>query len=149
VLPKNHGKESLDIAVNDLAGDSGAVLSALKNAKKSLIDFRVPRLNVDWNEDMGEYLKKLGVQAPFTGGDFGKMSNSTDVFIQKIKHAAGIRMDEDGVKVAAAQATVMGEKGESEPKKAHKLHINRPFFVMIIVEGMLIAIGKITDPGQH
>jgi serine protease inhibitor len=108
-------------------------------------DFEVvlPRFTLQYERELSQDLKALGMSVPFQGGaaDFSAMSPAgPQLFIGFVKHKTFVRVDEVGTEAAAVTNT--GVMVTSLPPA---LRVTRPFIFVIRerFSGTILFIGKI------
>ena len=92
----------------------------------------IPQFTSDYNTELSEILKEMGMKAPFSGG-FENISKDEELAISRILHKTHIDVFEDGTKAAAATAVELKTTGMLEENRV-ELYLNRPFMYMIIDE---------------
>lgn len=108
----------------------------------TLGEIALPRFELEWDADLGDTLRSLGMASAFGGGDFTPMSPANpalDAVVQKTY----IRVDEEGTEAAAVTGGVMVESAA-----ASSFVVDRPFaFTVSDSEtGAVLFLGSVHDP---
>ncbi len=127
-----------------------SLADAMKNERVSVA---LPRFEVTPSDslELGGDLASLGMPLAFKDGeaDFTGIANSANgLFIAKVFHKGFVRVDEKGTEAAAATAVVMHER--SIHTSARELKIDRPFLFLIRdnASGLVLFLGRVSDPSQ-
>lgn len=128
---------------------------ALTPAKISLIRWRMyyrkihltmPKFKLEFNKDLSEHLKILGMSQIFkAGANFsGMTSRPTDLILNEVRHKAVIDVNEKGSTAASISSTMMLKMipmNEATPE----FKVDHPFLFMIIDtrSGMIIFMGRV------
>ena len=73
-------------------------------ARKEKAIIKIPKFSIDYNEDIKESLKSIGIESVFSEGqaDLSPMLGSdSDGFVSKVNHAVKFDLDENGIEGAA------------------------------------------------
>jgi serpin B len=131
--------------VNALAAslDTTAWTSLLGQLHETKADLYLPKLRLEYEHQMADDLKALGMKAPFVpdGADFTRMSPvGRQLYIQFVKHKTFVDVNEEGTEAAAV--TNVGIGLTSLPPE---LRVDRPFIFAIRerFSGTILFIGKI------
>tara|TARA_Y100000310_G_scaffold327463_1_gene393895 strand:+ start:240 stop:1367 length:1128 start_codon:yes stop_codon:yes gene_type:complete len=94
ILPKEKG--SFEPVLN--------VVNYVNQVKTESVDVKIPKFEIEYNVNLSELYKKLGLKTAFQEGkcNFGKMTEVNDLYITKIIHKTKIIVDEKGTEAAAA-----------------------------------------------
>lgn len=102
ILP-NDGLSPSDIANDEdllklLEGDTKGL-----DSKEYIVNLSLPKFDVTFDGDILEKLSKLGIQKATVMGeaDFSPISNEKNLYLNKAKQAARLKIDEDGVEASA------------------------------------------------
>jgi serpin B len=114
-------------------------------------DIVVPRFKVEYEVDLNEALKALGMTEAFDAdrADFSGMTQSSQrAFISKVKHKTFAEVNEEGTEAAAVTSVEMRATSMQVPRKRFNMVIDRPFFCAIRDNqtGTVLFMGSITDP---
>lgn len=135
---------NVDDVIAQLDTDSWTRLAA--QYRNDLVDLKMPRFEMSYEKELNDVLSILGMDRAFVPGvaDFSGISRDAELYISMVKHAAHIRVDEEGTEAAAA--TVVEIELTSVPL-VHQVHLNRPFVFSIRERhsGAILFIGKAND----
>ena len=124
-----------------------SIYQNIKDMSYSNIILKMPKFEFSTPlYDIKEYLKTLGMIAPFYGSaDFSNMTSDNSLFIGSISHKAFIMIDEEGTEAAAA--TVVVDINISLPDNVITFDINRGFIIFIKDDNtnQILFIGTIVD----
>ncbi len=96
--------------------------------KEAVADLFVPKFFVTEQKEISKELEQLGMTKIFSDADFSPLTSS-DVFLSRVNHGAGVAVDETGVK-AAAYTTGYGSGGL--PKRDPiVMRLDRPFLFFV------------------
>ena len=110
------------------------------------IRWSVPKFDVDSDLDLIPTLEALGVTDVFTDGvaDFSPLTD-LDALVSAVKHAARVKVDEEGCEAAAFTA-IMVEATAAMPEQLPvvEMNLNRPFgFLITGVDGLPLFTGVV------
>ncbi len=71
------------------------------NKKTCLLHLSIPKFDVSEQSDLVAGLQSMGVTQIFGGGDFSPLTDTEDLYVSDITHAARVLIDEEGVEAAA------------------------------------------------
>ena len=115
-----------------------------------LVDFSVPKFDVDAALDLTDTLSRLGVRSVFRSdlADFSPLlAEDTPCYLQGFLHAARVRIDEKGCEAAAFTSAAPGEAPPQEEPERLTLRLNRPFvFAITSPDGLPLFIGVVNHP---
>lgn len=118
------------------------------NAKSTNINVNlsVPKFDVTANLELSQALQELGITDVFVNGDFSPILPEADVYLNRVDHAARVKIDEKGAEAAAY--TVMITEGEAQlPEKDIDFVLDRPFlFVITSQDGLPLFAGVVNNP---
>jgi serine protease inhibitor len=150
-------------AIDGLPAVEGALgakaLDSLVSAMKPrYLELALPKFEVNpgGSLSLGEDLRALGMTAAFDSkrADFTGIANPVDplqrLFAGQVFHKAFVRVDEKGTEAAAASA--MGiPTGAGPGGGPPQVRIDRPFLFLIRdnASGMVLFLGRVTDPGRR
>ena len=141
-LPDDN-KSVSDILTVDLT----SYISDTKGGKKYEVTFRMPDFDVDYNENVTDNIKDIGITdcMELNKADFSPLTDDTLVLSQ-IVHAARFKADKDGVEGAAY--TVLVAPGASpvsaEPPK-YDFTLDRPFVFAVTNCDIPLFIGVVNE----
>ncbi len=113
---------------------------AVKNAGYEEVRVRIPEFKLDYDIELSETYKAMGMELPFDQGnaDFSKMMETVDqspsqIWIGKILHKTHIEVDRKGTKAAAVTAVEMDAVGAvMMPQEVYTVYLDRPFVYAIV-----------------
>jgi serpin B len=113
-------------------------------------DISIPRFRVEYEIELGETLKALGMGQAFdaNSADFSGMVQAQRAFIGKVKHKAFAEVNEEGTEAAAATSVEMVATSLGSPRRRFRMVVDRPFFCAIRDNqtGTVLFMGSIVDP---
>ena len=135
------------IDIDDLVAgfDSQSWSAAQSSLSSRLVDLWLPRFDIDFDQDLSDCFKNLGMTAPFApNADFSAMSDH-DLFVSLIKQVANISVDEKGTEAAAVTVIAMAESALPDPNPPVPIpfHCDRPFLFAITEQttGTILFMG--------
>lgn len=125
---------------------------AVREAKSDSVAVRIPEFTLDYDIELSETYKGMGMDKPFKGGEaeFYKMmqpeyKEAYEIWIGRILHKTHIEVDRKGTKAAAVTVVEMdcGCEAEIEPREIHTVFLDRPFVYAIVdnATGLPVFIG--------
>ncbi len=143
---------SIDSLISDgeyldmvLAGDEW------KNAKQLIVNCSVPKFDVSSEIQLNKSLKTLGVTDIFDASkaDFTPLvspENNLQPFISKARHAARVKIDEEGCTAAAFTEMMMSGAGMPPSEKIDFI-VDRPFLFAVVSDtGHPLFLGAVNQP---
>eukprot|EP01111_Echinosteliopsis_oligospora_P014855 TRINITY_DN5700_c2_g1_i1.p1 TRINITY_DN5700_c2_g1~~TRINITY_DN5700_c2_g1_i1.p1 ORF type:complete len:473 (-),score=88.49 TRINITY_DN5700_c2_g1_i1:59-1477(-) len=116
----------IDDLIHQMQGTAWTdVLHPLKTQKGTLI---MPKFRFEYELNLTEVFKSMGMTSMFTTPQFGKLSD-TPLVVEQCKHKTFIECDEKGT--TAAAATVMGFFGSSASQNRFFMKVDRSFVFCI------------------
>ena len=164
-MPKT---ETLEDYIQNLNAEK--VQEAIKNLKEiksenfeegTVINIRgnVPLFNYDYDLDLMEDLKKLGIEDVFDAKkkDLSNMTSAEEIYITTAKHKAMIEFSNEGIKAAAT--TMMGGAGAAGcyfdyiyevPVKKIDITFDKPYLYLIRDKdsGEVWFVGTVYEPSK-
>lgn len=115
---------------------------------ETIIDFSVPKFDVDADMDLVEGLRTLGVTDIFdVKADFSPLTEQSKAIVSSIKHGTRVKIDEQGC-TAAGYTVVMTFGCRPNPDKEIKFVADRPFiFVVNSGQGLPLFVGIVNQLG--
>lgn len=111
--------------------------------------FSVPKFDIASQLDLIDGLKALGVTDVFdpTVSDFTPMTTDTDeIYVSEVTHAARVKIDEEGVE-AAAFTVIVGDAAAAEPEDEIYFTLDRPFlFAISSRDDLPLFAGVVNQP---
>jgi len=129
-------------------------LSALQQAATSRqVRVYFPKFKLETRYDqLGRTLAAMGMPTAFTDrADFSGMDGTRNLLISDVIHQAFVDVNEEGTEAAAATAVVMRlAAAPVEPEPVPVFRADHPFLFFIHDDetGMILFIGRISDPSQ-
>lgn len=142
------GKEPQTSNITELE----AMLSAEKlddwrsQLKPETVYIYMPKFTFETSYNLSDYLKKMGMELPFTrGADFSGMDGTQQLYIDNVLHKAYIDVYEEGTEAAAATSMGMGPIGMPEYTEFRADH---PFIFLIQEKstGNILFMGRVNNP---
>ena len=141
------------VSVDQLLADDEAMAFMLANGewdnRKALkVNFAVPRFDTQSQLDLKEGLQSLGLTDCFdrTKANFSALTDTTEVWLDKVQHGVRVAIDEEGV--TAAAYTEMQLCGSAMPPEDEvDFVLDRPFLYVIIgADGLPLFTGVVNQP---
>ena len=94
----------------------------------------LPKFKTEFEADLSEILKSMGMEAPFEGGmtGIGISADLPDMRISKVVHKTFITVDEKGTKAGAVTAVSTAPTAAEPPKDYKEVYLDRPFLYLIV-----------------
>ena len=121
--------------VKNLTGEH--LQSMLANPyKKAMVYAHLPQFSYEYDVEMSELLKTMGMTDAFKGdlADFTAMATSThgNIYISRVIHKAFIEVSPVGTKAGAATVVEATDESASFSEEMYEVFLNRPFLYMIM-----------------
>ncbi len=136
--------------------DSGAAMDFLSDPEKYAtsrdadVDLSLPKFDVTSDLDLVGGLKALGITDVFsaTASDFSPMTaERDDIALGQVKHAARVKIDEEGCEAAAFTVMMAMATGMPEPLPLVEFTLDRPFvFAVTADSGLPLFVGAVQTP---
>ena len=114
--------------------DGASLRGLITNLQKTPVSAAIPKFQTEYDVDMVEVLKTMGMTDAFdpNTADFSRMGTSStgNIYLSQVIHKTFINVAEKGTKAGAATAVAMTE-GAAEVKR-EIVTLDRPFFYMIL-----------------
>ena len=130
-------KEGISVSeyISSLTGEK--LMRLLNNSQSVPVDAAIPKFENEYDTEMSESLKDMGMTNAFDPGmaDFSGLGTSTDgnIYINRVLHKTYIAVDEQGTKAGAATAVELMTEAAMIDSAEHKtVYLNRPFIYMLI-----------------
>ena len=130
-------KEGISVSeyISSLTGEK--LMRLLNNSQSVPVDAAIPKFENEYDTEMSEILKDMGMTNAFDPGmaDFSGLGTSTDgnIYINRVLHKTYIAVDEQGTKAGAATAVELMTEAAMIDYAEHKsVYLNRPFIYMLI-----------------
>ena len=157
-LPYGKGRMSLYIFLprKDINIDTFQQQLASENWQQWMNQFQMrqgsvqlPRFKFDYDIQLNNALKSLGMDAAFDGSraDFSNMS-SASLVINEVKHKTFVEVNEQGTEAAASTSVGMALTSARMPDEPFQMVVDRPFFCAIRDNqtGTILFMGSIKEP---
>lgn len=122
---------SIEEYVEQLSGQG--LLETLRNAENHMLGVSMPKFTFEYEIQLNEVLKSLGMPAAFDSGaaDFTGMARSSrgNIYIDEVVHKTFISLDELGTKAGAVTKVEMADESAME---MDFIKLDRPFLFAII-----------------
>lgn len=120
-----------------------------ENSKRLMINMAVPKFDVNSDLELNEAFKKMGIEDVFelSKSDFSPLTDDTAVYLSQVKHAARVKIDEEGCEAAAF--TVMMTCGAAMPPEEEiDFVLDRPFMFAITAGNaqLPLFVGVVNQP---
>ncbi len=118
---------------------------------KAIVNISAPKIDVSAQTDLISALSSMGMRSCFSpdSADFRPITTDTDdLFISGIMHAARVKTDEEGVEAAAFTLVLYGN-GAAFPQEIVDFVLDRPFaFVITGISGAPLFLGVVNMPAK-
>lgn len=108
----------------------------LENPIEVHVDVCIPQFNTEYDMEMSDILKAMGMSDAFSGSkaDFTGMATSTrgNIFINRVIHKTFIEVTPVGTKAGAATVVEAVVEGAAVYEESKTVYLDRPFIYMII-----------------
>ena len=150
-------KPDAGVTPEDLLQSDEALAFLLANGSWSqtqdaVVALSLPKFDVSSDLDLIESLKALGVTDVFDPdtADFTPLSPRADedaLRVTQAKHAARVKIDEEGVEAAAYTVLMMEATAMEPPKEIIEFTLDEPFvFAVTGVDGLPLFVGAVNQP---
>jgi serpin B len=124
-------------------------LNLLEKAYPQDVKVFLPRFKMETTYDLIEPLKSMGLNLPFSGGDFSKMT-AERLQISKIVQKAFVEVKEEGTEAAAVTVILMQTTSTRSQEKdlVPQFRADRPFFFLLREKstGLILFTGVVENP---
>ena len=115
------------------------------------IHLSMPKFDVSSDLDLIDGLKELGVTDVFDGSvsNFDPLGASTDdpLYVSQAKHAARVKVDEEGCEAAAYTVMMVGPTSAAPPNDEVDFTLDRPFLFAVTGDsGLPLFTGVVNQP---
>jgi serine protease inhibitor len=136
---------NIDEYINNLSIEK--IKSYTENTSNSIVKLKLPKLSLEYKEDISPVLKQMGINYAFNSAQasFKMLHEDTEpLWIGSVLHDCVIKVDEEGTSGAAL--TAVNLCGAAPPKGTYELYINKPFlFIIQDNSGTSLFIGKVDN----
>ena len=112
---------------------------------ESSMPLTLPKFKLEYEQDLNDVLKAMGMEEAFEGADFSALSQNMgkQLAISKVKHKSFIEVNEEGTEASAATSVEMRVTG-----MPMSLRFDRPFLYLIrdSKTGAILFIGMMENP---
>lgn len=117
--------------------DGASVAAMLSNAKNAAVNTAIPKFETEYDVEMSDILKAMGMTDAFNGSiaDFTGLGTSSEgnIYIGRVIHKTYIQVGEKGTKAGAATAVEMTDgSAEIIIGEIKQVYLDRPFVYMLI-----------------
>ena len=117
------------------------------------IHLSMPKFDVSSDLDLIDGLKELGVTDVFDGSvsNFDPLGASTDdpLYVSQAKHAARVKVDEEGCEAAAYTVMMVGPTSAAPPNDEVDFTLDRPFLFAVTGDsGLPLFVGTVNQPND-
>lgn len=116
------------------------------------VNFSVPKFDVSSDIDLREGMQALGVHDAFDSfvSDFTPLTEEIEqLFVSEVKHAARVKIDEEGCEAAAFTSIEVAMEAIPEEMEELDFTLDRPFlFVVTNNEGLPLFVGTVNHPAE-
>jgi len=118
-------------------------------------DLMLPRFKVEWESELNEPLKALGMAEAFDArADFSQMAKGNSgngLFISEVRQKSFCEVNEEGTVAAAVTSVTTSLASVQQPREKFVMKVDRPFFFAIRdnLTGVVLFMGSVTNPGSN
>ncbi len=142
--------KDLDISMYIIMSDDAITdINALINNSKlenTRINLSIPKFKVEWNIDLNDILKNMGIITAFDlkQADFKNMLTTGNTAISQVTHKTFINVDENGTEAAAITIMATPTAANVPPPKPVEFKANKPFTYVIRdnINGEILFVGE-------
>lgn len=152
LLPKKGVRLDAAVASLDSAGFS-ALKSTMDTETGTQVVLAMPKLDAEFKDDLSSALAEMGMPSAFDR-QRAQFSGIADVngplWIDSVKHATKVKVDETGTEAAAATAAAIAAMGMASPAQPREIICDRPYIFAIVDEssGAMLFLGVVRDPRE-
>jgi len=114
------------------------------------VELSLPRFHLSAKTELSSELKSLGMTIPFSeAADFSRITTAEGLKIDRVIHAADLKVDEEGTVAAAATVVeVVPVSAGAQPRHAAVFNANRPFLFFLRDDrtGAVLFAGRLMKP---
>jgi serine protease inhibitor len=117
-------------------------------------DLKLPRFKVDWESDLNDVLKALGMAEAFDPhranfSQIAELNSGNKLYISQVKHKTWGEVNEEGTEAAAVTSVGVSVTSVQQPRERFVMKVDRPFFFAIRdnLTGVVLFMGSVTNPG--
>jgi serpin B len=144
-LPKENS--NINLLIEQLNAEQWKQFSSQFRTKKGLL--AMPRFKLEYETNLNEILKKLGMNHIFQKADFSRMTD-VSVEVSDVKHKTFVEVNEKGTEAAAITSIGVRATSVSPPQEPFTMIVNRPFLCVIQDRQTetILFMGTIVDPQE-
>ena len=139
-----------DDTVMDLLLPGGGADSVQR--RSLIVNLKVPKFDVSSDLELSQGLKALGLTAVFdpAASDFSPLTRElAELYVSSVKHAARVKIDEQGCEAAAYTVILVAAGGAAPPDEEVDFTLDRPFlFVITNAGGLPLFAGIVNHPAE-
>lgn len=121
--------ESLAEFVESL--DAASLTACFSDLKQYAVHAGLPQFTNDFDVNLNDCLKAMGMPSAFEAADFSRMSD-TNLAISEVIHKTRIEVNEVGTRAAAVTSVAMQETAAMLPDETREVILDRPFVYFIL-----------------
>jgi serine protease inhibitor len=108
----------------------------------------LPRFKLEYDVDLEQPLKALGMRAAFGKADFSGMADR-GLFVSAVRQRAFVEVNEEGTEAAAVTMMNIPTGIEMNPPKPFQMIVDHPFLFLIEDQQTktVLFMGTVFDPG--
>jgi serpin B len=131
ILLPNEGI-TLDAVVESLDAEAWEQHLADLPQKQYAVNLQLPRFKVEYEKNLNDDLKALGLPSIFTtNSDFSRINPDAALYVSLVRQKTFAQVDETGMEAAAATLIALSGANLNEPPPPFDFHANRPFLFFI------------------
>lgn len=118
----------------------------ISSFKDTELIVKLPKFKVEYEQELNDMLKKLGMKSAFENADFSKLS-SEELYISKVKQKCFVEVNETGTEATAA-TEVQFQRISMVNGDTKQFTADRPFVYVIADNktGMILFMGTVEKP---
>ena len=135
ILPND--KIDINTYINDISNSKKEFSSLFSKLTPKNVYLELPKFEQQFSENLNQILINMGMKKAFDKNlaDFSGITESTNIYIERVEHFTYLKIDEKMVEGAAETMLLMTEGGAliGRPldNKIYIMKINRPFLFLI------------------
>ena len=129
--------EGKDVGAMMKDGGLDFILGSKEDCGIPTVRVSMPKIDVSSDLDLIPALQEMGLNECFVPGvgDFTPLTTDSDeLFVSRIKHAARVKTDEDGIEAAAFTVIMVEDNAISMPDRIVDFTLDRPFAFVVTGE---------------
>lgn len=142
-----------DVALSDvILGDDMMELVINKGVdferEYAEVKLSLPKFDVKSDVSLNDALKNLGVKNAYDSSVSEFLIDAAyPLYVSNVKHAARVKIDEEGVEAAAYTEILVAEESAAEPLQIIEFTLDRPFiFAITSRTGDVLFVGTVNNP---